>query len=326
MKTISKKLIGGIAFLAALLVPAELGAYDPVIKEVNKVVTHYNTLDYASEQGLAESVVVVQTSNSHGTGFFVAEDLVITNYHVIASKNSFTGYYLPEGIVQVTVQTKDGQRLTGQVIGHSRDEDLALLKIIDSTYKGKALSLATEDAALGTKIFSIGHGNFKFYQLITGLVNRYYNFKTGLWNNDKQLMTMKVDGGQSGSPVFNYDGKVVGVVVGKTRLTDPPISIMIPVTDVIDLMLKSGLYKPTDTHTWTYDEQTKKFVPTLYMPFDAFTQASFAIVYDFCKYLNIEIIVNKEKSLITFKGPKPYLTAITNFILRGKPLPVYEIR
>jgi serine protease Do len=146
------------------------------------------------------AVVTIKNGKGHGSGFIVSADgLIITNAHVVE-----------DGPQIVTVLFPDGRKETADVIGYAKNgTDLAALRIYSRT-KLPTLPLAAPNTAqVGQSIFVIGTPLDEAYQntLSKGIISRI-NPKEGLIQHDANT-----NPGNSGGPVLNAQGQVVGVTV-----------------------------------------------------------------------------------------------------------------
>ncbi len=139
-----------------------------------------------------------------GSGFFVSDDgHVVTNEHVIRSCNSFTLLRGSESRLEATVVAKD------QVL------DLALLKVTE-----KPAHIAR--FRRGRRI-RVGNDIVSFGFPLTGLLSSEGNFSKGsvtaLSGIDDSSSMLQISAplqpGNSGGPLMDYSGNVVGVIVGK---------------------------------------------------------------------------------------------------------------
>lgn len=150
--------------------------------------------DMAPEQGGGGALV------AFGSGFFISKDgHIATNNHVI------------EGAKKVMV-TSAGQTRTATVVAVDEGKDIALLKVdhMPATH----LRLADHMVKLGDRVFTVGFPrptsqgkNAKFTE---GSVSSL----TGLEDDGDQMqISVPIQPGNSGGPLVNGEGRVVGVIV-----------------------------------------------------------------------------------------------------------------
>lgn len=149
-------------------------------------------------QQASPAVVTIKNGSGHGSGFIVSTDgWIITNAHVVAN-----------GPRIVTVKFNDGRQVSADVIGFAHNGvDLAALKIYDSA-KLPSLSLAPVGSTqVGDNIFVIGTPLSEDYQntLSGGMISRL-NRQDGTIQH-----SANTNSGNSGGPVLNSLGQVVGV-------------------------------------------------------------------------------------------------------------------
>ena len=98
-----------------------------------------------------ESVVVVKTGSGLGSGFYVRDDEILTNYHVIENANN------------ITVIDQNKKRSSAVVIKKDLKRDLALLK---TNAKGKTVSFYNGAIKQGAKVEALGHQEVKNFQFL----------------------------------------------------------------------------------------------------------------------------------------------------------------
>ena len=146
---------------------------------------------------IAPSVVFIAQGGSIGSGFFVGKDgLVLTNAHVVG------------GADVVTVVLHDGRRLEGRVEERAEgDIDLALVRV--PVRDAKPLELGSDSLQVGSWVGSVGHGLGGAWTFTTGMVSNIYPL-----DGDRPVFQTQIplNPGNSGGPVFDRAGRVVGVV------------------------------------------------------------------------------------------------------------------
>ena len=147
-----------------------------------------------------ESVVVVKTGSGLGSGFYVKDDEIITNYHVIEKANN------------ITVIDQNKKRSSAVVIKKDLKRDLALLK---TNAKGKKVSFYNGAIKQGSKVEALGHPRGKKFSISQGIVSAIRN-ESSVYNVSgiDNVLFIQTDAainkGNSGGPLF-LGNKVVGV-------------------------------------------------------------------------------------------------------------------
>jgi serine protease Do len=138
--------------------------------------------------------------NSLGSGFIIdAAGLVVTNNHVIADAD------------EVNVILNDGTTLKAEVIGRDQKTDLALLKVAP-TKPLKAVKFGDSDKLrLGEWVIAIGNPFSLGGTVTAGIVSaRNRDIQSGPYDNYIQT-DAAINRGNSGGPLFNLNGEVIGV-------------------------------------------------------------------------------------------------------------------
>src|SRR3989440_8303324 len=138
--------------------------------------------------------------NSLGSGFVIdASGIVVTNNHVIAEAD------------EVTVILNDGSRLKAEIIGKDQKTDIALLKVKpDKPLKAVKFG-DSERLRLGEWVIAIGNRFSLGGSVTAGIVSaRNRDINSGPYDNYIQT-DAAINRGNSGGPLFNLDGEVIGV-------------------------------------------------------------------------------------------------------------------
>ncbi len=138
--------------------------------------------------------------NSLGSGFIIdPSGFVVTNNHVIA------------GADEVDVILNDGTTLKATIVGRDTKTDLALLKV-NPTKPLKAVKFGDSDKLrLGEWVIAIGNPFSLGGTVTAGIVSaRNRDIQSGPYDNYIQT-DAAINRGNSGGPLFNLNGEVVGV-------------------------------------------------------------------------------------------------------------------
>jgi len=138
--------------------------------------------------------------SSLGSGFIIdPSGLVVTNNHVISDAD------------EVNVILNDGTRLKAEVIGRDTKIDLALLRV-KSDKPLKAVQFGDSDKLrIGEWVIAIGNPFSLGGTVTAGIVSaRNRDINSGPYDNYIQT-DAAINRGNSGGPLFNLDGEVVGV-------------------------------------------------------------------------------------------------------------------
>ncbi len=138
--------------------------------------------------------------NSLGSGFIIdTSGLVVTNNHVIADAD------------EVNVILNDGTTLKAEVIGRDQKTDLAVLKVTP-TKPLKAVKFGDSDKLrLGEWVIAIGNPFSLGGTVTAGIVSaRNRDIQSGPYDNYIQT-DAAINRGNSGGPLFNLNGEVIGV-------------------------------------------------------------------------------------------------------------------
>jgi tetratricopeptide (TPR) repeat protein len=159
------------------------------------------TVEEIAEKALAATVYLEMTdrngeSAGFGSGFFVAQDQVATNFHVIEGAAKGTA----KQVGKYTKYTIEGISAT------DKENDLAILKV--TAFGIEPLPLGdSETVKIGETVYVAGNprgleGTFSD-GIISSLRERY--------TRKRLQMTAPISPGSSGGPVLNGKGKVIGV-------------------------------------------------------------------------------------------------------------------
>ena len=138
-------------------------------------------------------------SSALGSGFVISEDgYVVTNNHVIESAD------------EITVEFFNGTELDAEVVGTDPKTDIALLKV---TAEGPLpyVSFGDSDVArVGDWVLAMGNPLGQGFSVSAGIVSARNRALSGTYDDYIQT-DAAINRGNSGGPLFNLDGEVLGV-------------------------------------------------------------------------------------------------------------------
>jgi serine protease Do len=138
--------------------------------------------------------------NSLGSGFIIdPAGFVVTNNHVIADAD------------EINVILNDGTKLKAELVGKDSKSDLALLRV-HSDKPLKAVKFGDSDKLrLGQWVIAIGNPFSLGGSVTAGIVSaRNRDIQSGPYDNYIQT-DAAINRGNSGGPLFNLDGEVIGI-------------------------------------------------------------------------------------------------------------------
>ncbi|MDO5612110.1 MAG: Do family serine endopeptidase [Paracoccus sp. (in: a-proteobacteria)] len=141
-----------------------------------------------------------QRSNALGSGFVISADgLIVTNNHVI------------DGADAIEIEFYSGERLPATVIGTDPNTDIAVLKVDGGDKALPFVKFGDSDAArVGDWVLALGNPLGQGFSASTGIVSARNRELSGTY--DDYLQTdAAINRGNSGGPLFNLNGEVVGV-------------------------------------------------------------------------------------------------------------------
>jgi len=170
------------------------------------------------------SVFVVYSGNSLGSGFAIGENCVVSNAHVIGNKN------------QIEIKTYSGNTYPASVASIDGELDIAILRIEGAAFR--YLKVADyKDTNIGEDVYAIGAPNSMAYTLTKGILSAKDRMEGGY----KYLqIDAALNPGNSGGPLLNDKGEVIGVNTLKIDNAEG-IGLSIPMTVVCDYLTQNGI-------------------------------------------------------------------------------------
>lgn len=183
--------------------------YSALRREMNSVKRNVNAQNLAIQSINKNDKKNVESPSQYGaTGFLLTTDgYVVTNFHVV------------DGADSIRLQNNKGITYKANVIHTDPLKDLAILHISDSSYiqaKNVPYTFKKQLADVGEDIFTIG---FPRDEAVYG--QGYLSSNTG-YSGDTiaYQISIPVNPGNSGGPVLDNQGNIVGIISGKQKGLD----------------------------------------------------------------------------------------------------------
>lgn len=138
-------------------------------------------------------------SSALGSGFVISEDgYVVTNNHVI------------DGADEILIEFFSGEELKATLIGTDPNTDIALLKV-ESDEPLPFVSFGnSDDSRVGDWVIAMGNPLGQGFSVSAGIVSARNRALSGTYDDYIQT-DAAINRGNSGGPLFNMDGDVIGV-------------------------------------------------------------------------------------------------------------------
>ena len=138
-------------------------------------------------------------SSALGSGFVISEDgFVVTNNHVI------------EGADEITIEFFSGEELKATVVGTDPKTDIALLKVEASSPLPFVKFGDSDLSRVGDWVIAMGNPLGQGFSVSAGIVSARNRALSGTYDDYIQT-DAAINRGNSGGPLFNMDGQVIGV-------------------------------------------------------------------------------------------------------------------
>ncbi|MEE8431313.1 MAG: trypsin-like peptidase domain-containing protein [Candidatus Desulfatibia sp.] len=176
---------------------------------------------------------VSQRMSKGGSGFFIGPDgLILTNAHVVTDKNNrpltkISVYLKPD---RVTGDLKHDltRRYTAHIVKYIRSIDIAVLKIDGYSGSERPLRLTdSEKTEIGQRVVAIGHPEQGgLWTLTTGTISSRKMNIGGVSGKHMFQTEASINHGNSGGPLIDSDGFVVGMNTSTSRISSDGTAIV----------------------------------------------------------------------------------------------------
>ena len=138
-------------------------------------------------------------SQALGSGFVISEDgFIVTNNHVIANAD------------EILIEFFSGEELPAEVVGRDPNTDLALLKVESDEPLSFVSWGDSDEARVGDWVMAMGNPLGQGFSVSAGIISARGRALSGSYDDYIQT-DAAINRGNSGGPLFNMDGEVIGV-------------------------------------------------------------------------------------------------------------------
>ncbi|GGZ91672.1 S1C family serine protease [Algibacter mikhailovii] len=180
--------------------------YEKVSPAVVAIFTEENTIITESSNN-SQTV----TSGGLGSGFMVSDQLVVTAAHVVKAPK------------RLMVQFADGEVIPAKVVSSYKTADIALIGLTRKRANAVTVKFGDSDKMkIGQQVFVIGVPLGVGFSMSSGYVSGFRRETLGknpFTNTDFIQTDAAINQGNSGGPMFNLNGEVVGIVSHITSKT-----------------------------------------------------------------------------------------------------------
>lgn len=175
-------------------------------------------MDFDAEDAY-ESIFVIYSGNYEGSGFAIGSNTVVTNAHVIGNQND------------IIVKAYSGQEYNASIYLFNEALDIAILSVDNAEFIPLEIGNC-EDIKVGDDIYAIGAPRSLEYTLTKGVIS---NKSRTIGFNKYIQIDAAINSGNSGGPLLNSAGQVIGV--NSMKISDAEgIGLAIPISTVTSFM------------------------------------------------------------------------------------------
>jgi len=168
-----------------------------------------------------------------GSGFIISADgFIVTNNHVIVDAD------------EITIEFFDGETLVAEVVGRDERTDIAVLKVASDKPLPFVQFGDSDIARVGDWVMAVGNPLGQGFSVSAGIISARNRTLSGSYDDFIQT-DAAINRGNSGGPLFNMDGDVIGVNTAILSPTGGSIGIGFSmssavVSNVVDQLIEFG--------------------------------------------------------------------------------------
>lgn len=171
-----------------------------------------------------QSVFVIHSGSSLGSGFAVGKNCIVTNAHVLSSTHN------------IYVRSYSGEEYQATILGIDESNDIAVLGIVDANFSYLPIAdISTMN--IGDTIYAIGAPKNMAYTLTKGIISTK---DRTIGRNTYIQIDAAINEGNSGGPLLNDNGQVLGM--NTLKISDSEgIGLAIPSAVICNYLKELGI-------------------------------------------------------------------------------------
>ena len=180
---------------------------DPITKHLSVRMEREYIKEYPTKAMYDNALAKREPSNWSGSGFALGNGYLVTNYHVVEDAKTIN-------VKGIRGDFNNGY--SAEVVATDKVNDIAILRINDSRFSGFGTipyGVSSKMADVGESIFVLGYPLTQTMgdeiKLTDGLISSRTGFQGDIANYQ---MSAPVQPGNSGGPMFDSKGNVIGIV------------------------------------------------------------------------------------------------------------------
>ena len=188
-------------------------------------------------QAIAPSLILIQTQGTDDKG--KEEDGLGSGVVINANGDILTSLHVVENATKIELLFADGTKSSGQVIATEPEKDIAVLSASQPPAEIMPATLGNPHAMhIGDEAFVVGHPLGLYDSMSAGVISGFD--RSFAPPNKPELHGLiqfdaAVNPGNSGGPLLNRDGQVIGIVTGLVNPTEQDVFIGIGFAVPIDI-------------------------------------------------------------------------------------------
>jgi serine protease Do len=230
-------------------------------------------------------------SNALGSGFVISSDgYVVTNNHVI------------EGADEILIEFFSGEELPAEIVGTDPNTDIALLKVDATDLPFVAFGDSNGDGArVGDWVMAMGNPLGQGFSVSAGIVSARNRALSGTYDDYIQT-DAAINRGNSGGPLFNMDGEVIGVNTAILSPTGGSIGIGFAMSAEVVENVVNQLQEFGETRRGWLGVRIQDVTPDMVDAIDGLAEAAGALVTDVPEGPALDAGMLAGDVILTFNG------------------------